>query len=283
LGLLAFLTFHAHAQTILDDEITALIRRIETLAPQESLWPRIDTLRHASRLLAPAKPDHARALIESADSLQQSTSATPPLPLLEQRKPLDSALKSGDRAAIETAAEEFVKAVEHSAESPDDYAWFTSLRRRHDIVKGGDNASIRVREALAELAELVRTDLDFPLATLDGSPVQLRADTKGITVISFWATWCAPCVEEMRALERIYRRDRVRIVAITDEDAATVRSFLRRYPVTFPVLLDPSRTTSSRFHIDALPALLIVDSTGRLRARVGRVTEDDVVALIRRF
>jgi thiol-disulfide isomerase/thioredoxin len=270
------------AQTIVDDELTRLARRVEILAEQESVWPRSDTLRHAARLLERAKPEQARAFQAAADSLETGGSR-PPAALLEARKPLEAALESGDRAAIEAAAEEFVKAVEHSAESPDDYAWFSSIRRRYDIVKGGDNASIRVREALAEIAELVRTDFDFRLTALDGSSAPLAADAQGITVLSFWATWCAPCVDEMRALERIYRRDRVRIVAITDEDAGTVRSFLRKYPVTFPVLLDPARTTFSRFHVDALPALLIIDSSGRLRARAGRVTEDEVVGLIRRF
>lgn len=271
----------AFGATLYDGEIEALLRRIEVLASRESAWPRIETLRHAAGLIEPAAPDRAKALRESAKSLEETLASTQPQALTGARRPLEEAAAAGDREAIERAAEAFIAAVERSEESPDDYAWFAAMRRRLDIVKGGDNPSVRAREALAELAELVRTDFDFTLAALDGQPVRLRPADGGVTVVSFWATWCAPCVEEMRALDRIRRREGTRIVAITDEPAGAVRPFLDAYPVAFDVLLDPSRAAFQRFGIDALPALLIVDRTGRLRARAGRVTEEEVLRLVR--
>jgi thiol-disulfide isomerase/thioredoxin len=183
---------------------------------------------------------------------------------------------------MEAAAERFLNLIEHSAESPEDYAWFAAFRRRHDIIKGGDNASVRAREALADLAELVRTDLDFTLPDLDGRDVRIQPAPGTSTLVSFWATWCAPCVEELPLLARVARERNVRIVAVTDEPADRVLAFLARHPVSIPILLDSSQTLFARYHVDVRPSLLLFDGSGRLRVRATRVTEAELTPLLGR-
>jgi thiol-disulfide isomerase/thioredoxin len=67
-------------------------------------------------------------------------------------------------------------------------------------------------EAVREL-DLVRPPRlkraeDFTVALLRGEPLKLSEQRGKPVMINFWATWCAPCREEMPAMERLYRRHR---------------------------------------------------------------------------
>lgn len=268
---------------ILDEEIRELVARVELLAAKESAAARADTLLRAAELVDRALPDQAAALRRTAAAIQQDGAIDP---LLDARKPLEAAVADGRRDEIEAAAERFLTAVEHSAESPEDYAWFASLRRKFDIVKGGDNASVRAREALLDLRELVRTDFAFDLTAVDGGPARLATEKGTVTIVSFWATWCAPCLAELPVFERLWSRHHgagLRIAAITGEPAETVRRFLRANPVSFPVLLDTTRAAFTRYGVDALPDVLVVDDIGRVRARAPGVNEPGLVGTIEKL
>ena len=65
------------------------------------------------------------------------------------------------------------------------------------------------------------------LKRLDGSEVKMKDVLKDdVVIISFWATWCKPCHAELDALYDIEEmwRDKVRIVAISTDDARTTAS-----------------------------------------------------------
>src|ERR1700677_273756 len=71
-------------------------------------------------------------------------------------------------------------------------------------------------------------------AVSDGQEsVDLAALRGHVVLLNFWATWCAPCIQELPALEQMQRDlPQVNVVTVsTDEDEATYRSFLTRYRV----------------------------------------------------
>jgi peroxiredoxin len=113
---------------------------------------------------------------------------------------------------------------------------------------------------------------DFSLTTLDGKKVSLSSYRGKVVVLSFWATWCAPCKEEMPAMEALYRDIRARgfeILAVDAmEERATVEKFVKQYGYTFPVLLDTKGDVSGLYGAQALPTNYIIDSDGSVRARV---------------
>ena len=84
---------------------------------------------------------------------------------------------------------------------------------------------------------------DFALPTLDGGTVRL-SDLRGkIVFVNFWATWCAPCKDEMPSMEKLYRRFQGRefamlAVSIDEGGEDRVRQFVAEIPHTYPVLLD---------------------------------------------
>lgn len=107
------------------------------------------------------------------------------------------------------------------------------------------------------------------LAELGGDSRSLEAHRGEVVLVSFWASWCPPCVEEIPSLNALQRRlgDRpFRILSVNvGEDEATIRAFLARHPVEFPVLLDPNGESVAAWKVYAYPTNYLVDAEGRLR------------------
>lgn len=78
-------------------------------------------------------------------------------------------------------------------------------------------------------------DFSFQSAADDGT--KKLSDYKGkYILLNFWATWCSPCLEEMPDLSEIsekYRDKDLVVLAVSDEDGETVRSFLERHDYKF--------------------------------------------------
>jgi thiol-disulfide isomerase/thioredoxin len=104
---------------------------------------------------------------------------------------------------------------------------------------------------------------------LDGRQVDVAAERGKVRVIEFWATWCEPCREALPALDELARalgpRGLVVYAVSVDEDRARVVEFLRKVPVSFPVLWDPGAEIASRLDVAYMPATLLVDREGRIR------------------
>jgi peroxiredoxin len=108
---------------------------------------------------------------------------------------------------------------------------------------------------------------DFP--RLDGAGDLTLTSLRGkAVVLNFWASWCAPCKDEIPALEtawRAHRRSGLVIVGIDIMDAAgDARSFARRIGITYPLVRDPKGKSLDRFSVLHLPETLFVNRHGRI-------------------
>lgn len=112
-----------------------------------------------------------------------------------------------------------------------------------------------------------------PLAlgkTLDDEPIDASAFQGRLVVLSFWATWCAPCRKELPRLEQLHRayaKDGLEIVAVNfGERRLEVRRFLRANPVlTLRVALDPSKAVAKGYGVIGIPATVVLDWNGTVR------------------
>ena len=107
----------------------------------------------------------------------------------------------------------------------------------------------------------------FDLPTLDGGRLML-ADLAGkVVLLNFWASWCAPCREEMPALDSLARsitHPDFAFVAMNDDIAASnARDFIGEYGFEFTVVLGSGKL-GNQYHYVGLPYTVLLDRQGRV-------------------
>jgi cytochrome c biogenesis protein CcmG/thiol:disulfide interchange protein DsbE len=127
---------------------------------------------------------------------------------------------------------------------------------------------------------------DFTLPSVDGPPVRL-ADLKGRPVfVNFWATWCAPCREEMPAMQALYERYRdqglVLLAVNMEEDEARVRRWIEQGGYTFTFLLDSDGQLVKRYNVNAAPTSYFIDRDGVIRdLKLGAISPAEMETKVR--
>lgn len=112
----------------------------------------------------------------------------------------------------------------------------------------------------------------FTLEDLGGRQVTLTEFRGKVVFLNLWATWCAPCREEMPAMERLYRQMRERkdfvMLAVSQDNgpANEVKSYVHKYGYDFPVLLDPKNSVAEAYGVTGVPETFIIDRDGRIIA-----------------
>ncbi|HEX6058334.1 MAG TPA: TlpA disulfide reductase family protein [Gemmatimonadaceae bacterium] len=128
------------------------------------------------------------------------------------------------------------------------------------------------------------TDADFgwELRTLDGRTTTLERFRGRVLFINLWATWCPPCVAELRSIQALADsladEPDIAFLLVSPETAGPVRRFVRRRAVAAPVYLEGTRAPA-RLGAIALPTTVIVSRDGRIvLRRRGAADWDDASA-----
>jgi peroxiredoxin len=117
------------------------------------------------------------------------------------------------------------------------------------------------------------------LKDLDGRLHRLSDYRGRVVLINFWATWCAPCRDEMPSIQELKRklsgRPFVVLAVNLDEPESRIRNFLTQVKVDFTVLLDPERQVAKAWQARVLPASFVIGPDGRIRySLVGEINWD---------
>jgi peroxiredoxin len=107
---------------------------------------------------------------------------------------------------------------------------------------------------------------DFTLRDIDGKSVSLSGHADKVVVMSFWATWCGPCKEEMPHLQKMYTEKKDEgfvVLSISTDDARSasrVKPFIKKNGYTFPVLLDRDSSVIGTWNPSkTLPYTVVLD------------------------
>lgn len=148
-------------------------------------------------------------------------------------------------------------------------------QRGHDLRRRAASLAIPALLGLAVLCACGRTEppsrrvssqpeQSFTLPAIDGSRFALESVCKdnGVVVLSFWTTWCAPCLQEFPLLEAFHKQhqeDGVYLLAIeVGSHPDAVRRLVRRSGISFPVLLDTDMSIAKRFRVNTFPHVIVL-------------------------
>jgi peroxiredoxin len=109
---------------------------------------------------------------------------------------------------------------------------------------------------------------DFTVS--DGATTVHLASYRGrVVVLSFWATWCAPCIEEMPSLVELHHDDPdLAVVAVSvDDDQEAYNRFLARRHVDLITVRDPAEKAAHLFHSEMWPETYVIDRQGIIRRK----------------
>lgn len=110
---------------------------------------------------------------------------------------------------------------------------------------------------------------DFKVS--DGSnTIQLSSYRGKVVLLNFWASWCAPCIQETPALEQLHHdRPDLQIIGVSvDTDSDAYQHFLKRFRVDIPTVMDPDQKAAKLYHTDGWPETYIIDRNGVIRRKV---------------
>lgn len=128
-----------------------------------------------------------------------------------------------------------------------------------------------------------RPVLDMPLDGVDGSVTRLAGHLeKGPVYLSFWALWCEPCKQELRALKAMAKKHEGKpftILAVSldaPKSAHEVKAYVRSRGIPFPVILDPNKKLFQAFNGQNIPFSVLLNAEGKVvKTRLGYLPGDE--------
>lgn len=141
----------------------------------------------------------------------------------------------------------------------------TATKDQAKILKVGDNAP------------------DFALVDMNGEKHQL-SEYKGQGVfLNFWGTWCKPCEREFPIIDKqyqTYKSKGVEVLAVNiAEPELSVQKYIDRKELTFPVLIDHTKSVMRTYNIDPLPTTILISPEGKIEKIItGQMSEKDIQA-----
>jgi thiol-disulfide isomerase/thioredoxin len=164
-------------------------------------------------------------------------------------------------------------------------AWSWSLLVRDGPPLQGEMRKFSLQPTPRALPEIA-------FSTLAGEPAAMPQFRGKLVLLNLWATWCAPCVQEMPSLERLQALlggEGLAIVALSSDrgGAQVVEPFLANLGLKkLPIYLDPKGTATRALGARGLPTTLILDRDGRELGRLEGAAQWDgpgALALLRHY
>jgi cytochrome c biogenesis protein CcmG/thiol:disulfide interchange protein DsbE len=112
---------------------------------------------------------------------------------------------------------------------------------------------------------------DFTRTDVAGHAVRLSDYRGQVVLLNFWATWCAPCLDEIPTFslwQQKYRAEGLQVLGVSmDDDSAPVQRAIGKYHVVYPVVMSDEKLVALYGGVLGLPLSFVIDPAGRIVAR----------------
>jgi len=102
-----------------------------------------------------------------------------------------------------------------------------------------------------------------------GNLMSLKSQRGKVVYLDFWASWCGPCRQSLPMLNELRKELRSKgfeVIAVNlDEDKKDAQTFLKQFPVSYPVLLDPKGKVPQKYNLPGMPTSYLIDRKGKIR------------------
>jgi len=141
------------------------------------------------------------------------------------------------------------------------------------VVAGRSSNTVWVAPAHARVGG---TSPDFTTWDLVGKKVNLSSFGTRPVLLSFWATWCTPCLGEIPhfvAFQNQYREQGLQVIGISmDDGPKPVREFYQKFKMNYPVALGTEKLAEAYGGVLGLPVMFLIGRDGQVAAKyVGEV------------
>ncbi len=125
----------------------------------------------------------------------------------------------------------------------------------------------------------------FTGKTIEGEYVALDDYRGKVVLLNVWATWCAPCRQELPelvALQKQFGGDAFTVLGVsidTEREFKKVQAMAREYRLTYPIVFDPSGRSIALFDVVGYPTSILIGKNGEVRWRrngIIRPNDEDV-------
>lgn len=124
---------------------------------------------------------------------------------------------------------------------------------------------------VVEKNEELRSLPNVKIKSLKGKKISsTKIIEEKFTMLSFWATWCVPCLKEMKELDIMHHKyadENFQVIGISVDDAKTARkikTILNAKKITYPIYLDTEQKFYGKFNSEALPFSVLISPEGKI-------------------
>ena len=130
-------------------------------------------------------------------------------------------------------------------------------------------APVAMSAQSASSALAVDATPDFSLKRWNGANLRLHEQRGQVVMVNFWATWCAPCRQEMPHLNRLHDQYRasgfVLLGVNVDDDPGKAVALAQSLGLRFAVLFDTDKAVARAWNLGAMPSTVLMGRDGRVR------------------